>query len=710
MLQENPFYWGKANYTRNVDPLKHYVDDGAFFLHKLTGDSLETTRAYVEQVVATQTKDPRVLMLERNEQTGDRERKITTLATFLREAIERDDLVSPNLCVFIQPSVKESYQRIFTKRNIDKRNDFKSKAKAYKMAKDDRQFGIYNKYQNNRKLSNNALSGTYCIGSTPLGNPTSHTTLTSTCRITSGYGNANNEKLIAGNRHYWSMDIVLNNITAIVNHTDYPLLEQVMSSYNLHYPTVAETMACIRRGAFKYFRTEWQYDEIEHYLTKLTPLELAAFVYTGDLYHLKMYNPDFMRKLFTQFITTDELIDGELALRYIAEASAIHYTTAMDIHCKAVAGIVVKNIKDPNNELVRLVGSTIRNLELRTAFYSDFIKVFFASANVPASLAHFPSSVRHVVLASDTDSTIFTTQQWVMWYTNQEYTNPISDAVGALVNLFASETITHLLALMSANFGVKGDDLDIIAMKNEYKFDVFGVTDVSKHYMALKTIQEGNVFSEYEKEIKGVHMRSSNAPPTINKHSERMLLDIMETIQRGDKVKPLEVLKTVADSERRVAESFTRGDPSFTRKGKVKVWDSYGLPPDRSPYRHYTFWQAVFAEKYGDATPPPYTATTVKTENLNTPSKIQAFIDELECPIIKRNLQAYVDKHKPASLNTFFIPNNIVNTKGIPPEILQAIDYRGIVRDVHKTHYLVLGALGLYVTNRKESRLVSDYY
>ena len=714
MLINNPFYWGKANYKRAIDPVGHYVKDAAFYLHKKTGDDLDTTTAYVKEAISPNgqfpLKDPRILILERNERTGDRERNIITLGTFLKEAIQQDDLISPNLCTFYQPSVKESYQRMFTKKNIAKRKAFKDKAKEYKMAKEERLFSIYDKYQNNRKLSNNALSGTYCIGSTPLGNPTSHTTLTSTCRITSGYGNANNEKLIAGNRHYWSYQIVLNNITAIIAHTDYELLAKVMERYKLHYPSVEEAMACIRRSAYNYFRNEKDYVIINDYLVKLTPLELAAFVYTGDLYHLRKFNNDFMFEFFTKFTHTTETVTGEEAFKYVKEAHPDYYTTAMDIHCKVVAGTVVRSLKDSENSLVSLVGSTIRNLELRTEEYSDFIKVFFATSNVPASLAHFPSSVRKAVLASDTDSTIFTTQDWVLWYTNNEYTLPIADAVGAMVNLFASQTIIHLLALMSANFGVKGDDLDIITMKNEYKFDVFGVADVSKHYTALKTIQEGMVFDHYEKEIKGVHMKSSNAPPALNKSSESMVLRIMETIQKGEKPVVLDYLKEVAESERMVTAAFEQGDPTYARRGKVKAHDSYRKPPTQSPYRHHILWEKVFADKYGKAPPPPYRTVTVKTENLNTPTKIQTFIEQLEDGVVKRNLTAYVKEYKPNSLNTFHIPKPIVDSKGIPSEILEAINYRAIIRNVHKTHYLALGMLGMYITNSKESRLVSDYY
>ena len=50
-------------------------------------------------------------------------------------------------------------------------------------------------------------------------------------------------------------------------------------------------------------------------------------------------------------------------------------------------------------------------------------------------------------------------------------------------------------------------------MKNEYKFDVFVPTQVAKHYYASIGCQEGNLYKAQEPEIKGVHLKSSNAPP-----------------------------------------------------------------------------------------------------------------------------------------------------------------------------------------------------
>ncbi|WP_227625177.1 family B DNA polymerase, partial [Klebsiella pneumoniae] len=48
--------------------------------------------------------------------------------------------------------------------------------------------------------------------------------------------------------------------------------------------------------------------------------------------------------------------------------------------------------------------------------YAILINAFWVTNNMPASVAWIRDSVRQVAITSDTDSTIFTVQDWVQWY------------------------------------------------------------------------------------------------------------------------------------------------------------------------------------------------------------------------------------------------------------------------------------------------------
>lgn len=739
MLKQNPFMLPTEQYTRKLNFFGDYVKDSAYYIAKMTGDRYTHCYDWVLRNIKPEglfpIKDPDVLTIKTDANTLDRSLEVISLGTYLKEAIMNNDLIAPTFSVFYQPTERKSFQPPYIRKNIKLRSKFKKEKFSLKMAGENTGSAIADKRQNNRKTSNNAVSGTYTIPSTPLAFPPAHAVLTSTCRATSGYGNANNEKMIAGNRHYWSPNVVFNNITSIVTHTDYDDLQAVMEEFQLHYPTTEEVMRCIRRGAYHYWRDERQYSAIEQYVDKLTPLEKAAFVYTGDLYHLRILNESFMRNMIADFIKPyyDSPVDSA---SYIKEVEPDIYSMAMQIHEDDVRGIAVNNLEFADFESVATfdqedfvmvttqdskdlelrrvldeVTATAINIENQITRYFKLIKTFFTTTNVPASLAHFPSSVREVVLASDTDSTIFTAQDWVLWYTNNDYTHRDADGVGGLICLFASQTITHLLALMSANFGIQSDNLFVIAMKNEFKFDIFAPTQVNKHYMATITIQEGNVYKNPDREIKGVHMKASNAPAKVNKDTKEMMYQVMDDIRNGKKIKLTKWLKEIANKEREIIESIKHGSSEYTRLGKIKEPDAYPAGVERSPYQYHIFWNEVFGPKYGMVQEPPYLTVKIKTDDLSSASRIKEWCASLEDQELAKRMLDYCVNRGKTNMKTMYIPESIVQgSTGIPTEILEAANYRGTIRNIHSIYYLILTTLGFFIQDDKANRLVSDYY
>src|SRR5690606_6568882 len=115
------------------------------------------------------------------------------------------------------------------------------------------------------------------------------------------------------------------------------------------------------------------------------------------------------------------------------------------------------------------LASTVINIHQTIIDYKSFIECFFVTENVPASLAFFPTSIRRAALTSDTDSTIFTVQDWVKWKTGKMLVDNETNAVAATMIFLAAEAVTHILARMSANFGIETKRIHQVAMKNEFK-------------------------------------------------------------------------------------------------------------------------------------------------------------------------------------------------------------------------------------------------
>lgn len=708
MQFSNPFLLPTDEYQRDIDVVKHYIDDAAKYISVMTGDPFDQCRDFVKASIKSNAgplsvSDPTVVFLERKE-NGDRFETKTRLSSYLSKAIKRNRLIAPTLTTYLPSSEKKSLLTGFVRNNIKKRNKAKKEMFAAEMANDTEVYAFKKNEQRNTKLSNNALSGAHASSSTPLHNKTAHSTLTSTCRSTAGYGNANNEKLLNGNRHYWSPEIVRANIISVVNHTDYVRLLKVMQKYNLHFPTVEETMACIKYSAELYWRSRTHFSQIEKIIKRLTDIERAAFVYTGDLYHLMKLNEGFVRKFIGQLSSRIEAIhpDPDSVFKNLPE----DYTVlARQICVQDTKGLKIEDLKKTQGYAI--VASTAENIANTVTSYSDFIGVFFTTRNLPASVAHFPDSIRRAALTSDTDSTIFTVQDWVQWYFGSVCFNNEATGVAATMIFLASQTITHVLAVMSANFGIEKELLHEIAMKNEFKFDVFVPTQVAKHYFACISCQEGNIFKELKMEIKGVHLKNSNLPKSIMSRAKDMMKEIMETIIDGKQISVLKYMTTIANIERELFASIERGSSEFFRFNQINTPESYKKSPEESPYSQYLMWNEVFGPKYGMVSPPPYTVMKISTELLTT-GDINQWLVRMEDRELSSRMQKWIQDNRKTRITTFLIPDSIIQSHGIPKEIMEVLGARKIVLDNIKVFYLILETLGIFIQNK--TKLVSDYY
>jgi len=145
--------------------------------------------------------------------------------------------------------------------------------------------------------------------------------------------------------------------------------------------------------------------------------------------------------------------------------------------------------------------------------------------------------LRRVVVLSDTDSTCFTLDEWVKWYHGDFYINDETIAASCSVGFIASQAIIHQLALFSSYMNVDKGDINKLAMKNEFLWLAHVPANVSKHYFAYTVMQEGNVFSEPDIEIKGVHLKNSAVPKEIIQDAKELMKYITSTVASNNKLK-----------------------------------------------------------------------------------------------------------------------------------------------------------------------------
>lgn len=697
-------------YDRDLNVLATYQRDSAFYLSRMTGRPFEQCLQYVREVTAPDgdlpVKDPIAYVLSK-EKPGTRSQLTMPFSEYLKAVQENGYLMSPTMAVYFNPEQKESLLSRYISGNIKKRNLYKKQMFEAKMAGDEVMELLKFNEQTSAKIKNNSLSGAHNSPYTILYNKSAHSTLTSTCRNATGYGNANNEKLLAGNRHYWAPDVVKANIVSIVNNTDLFLLDEAMFEFGIRPPTVEETMECIRRSTDLYWRSEKEMAKIRRLVETLSDVERAAFVYVGDLYHLAKYNDQVVRKFLDELSTpATEPIDNPD--EYLDSLDGDAMVLVKYLCSDLLAGRSLEKLKEEDPRAYGIIGATAKEHLRKIHKYALMIRALLVTKNVPASVASLPTIIRRLALASDTDSTIFTVQDWVEWFVGEINFSKKAGAIRDVMGYLSSKTIAHILKIMMAQMGVAPERRHMLSMKNEYTFPVFSLTSRSKHYYAFRSAQEGNVFSDYDMEIKGVALRNSNSPPRVTEKTRSLLDQIMRDTIAGKKLSAYAILKDVGDLEREIRDSVLAGKYEYFKTSQIKPLNSY-KNPDNSPYSHYLLWEEVFAPKYGSTEPPTYSAIKVSLAAHN-PTALKKWVDRIEDRALADRLQGWLNANKRRDLTTILLPESIVAASGVPVEVIAGVDIRKLIIDTMEPLYLILESLGFYIKDPHIARLVSDYY
>lgn len=694
-------------YQQDIDPVNQYIEQAGFFLSKETGDSLDVCKDFVKKLIrnkSTGINNPTTVYLRRQD-NGDRIKEQTGLYNYIYGRLSEGRILAPTLTTYFHPSQKPSLlvkyvQGNIAARGVEKQAFFKAKAEG-----NEELAFIKEIEQTNKKLDNNALSGAHVSASTPLFNKSAHSTLTSVTRVVASFGNANNEKFISGNRHYWCPMVTINNLVSITSSSNIDAIDYVMKKYSLVYPSVDDVMECILYSTRLYWANSREEDKIRDFVSHLSETERAAFVYTGDFYHLRKHNPEMMRNMFSRLSSRSEIITDK-SLDIIKTIPSDNLNLAQQI-CSDVSVMYGKNYKKmEEGGALKVVLGTALNIQDTLLEYRDLIQAFLVTKNIPASIGYLPSSIRRTATTSDTDSTIFTVQDWVKWYCGSYVINDEAIAIASVAVFLASQAIRHTLSILSANFNYARDQLHRLSMKNEFRFDVFIPTQVSKHYFALIGCREGNVFKKHEIEIKGVHLKNSNTPPEAMRGAADMMKSIMNSVLNNEKISIRDYLNKVATIELNIKNSLLRGETMYYRGSKIKDPNSYKNEPEKSPYIHHMLWQQVFEEKYGPIETPPYYCIKIPTILSNTTS-MQEWLESIKDEHLKRRLIHFLKTNDKKIIPTLYFTKTYVKGHGIPEEIIPIIAVNRIILDLCNVFYVVLETLGYY---KNHNRLISDDY
>lgn len=696
-------------YRRTYNLIGTYIEDAALYLHKRTGQPIDRCRDFVRAQIKPGgdrgIKIPNAVVLVRGD-NGDRQLMEMPITRFFSIVEKKQLILSPSMTAYMRPDQRMSPLANFIAGNLKRRSGAKKEMFEAEMAGDHVTAAIKDAFQTTQKIKNNSLSGGQCSPSTILYNKSAHSTLTSGCRTGASYGNANNEKFLYGNRHYWAPDVAKSNILSIVNHTDMERLAQVLMRYHIQPPTAAQTRECILRSTNPYWRSETYFQPIQALIDSLNPIERAAVVYTGDMYHLAQCNPNFVRDFLTKLsVKCDEPLDVEQATQAIGALDDNTKAFVSMLCVKELAGGTIKDAKARPTDY-GIIGATAKKIRSVLDEHHDLVTTLWVSDNIPSSIYYLPNIIRRSAITSDTDSTIFTVQYWTEWFHGKSDFSQDSVAVASAMVYLSAQTIRHILARFTGNAGVAPTHITRLSMKNEFYFPVFVLTSRAKHYFAYVAAREGNVYKEYGMEIKGVALRNSNVPPAITAKAHKLMRKLMDEVIAGRRISARSVLRAIAKIEEEIRVSVLRGDYKFLSRVQIKGAQSY-KDPTSSNFTHYQMWEEVFACKYGSAPEPPYGAIKVPL-TLKNATRLRAWLAGIEDRQFADVMGAWLTKQGRKDLNLLLLPEQQLGVHGIPSELKEVVDIRNLISQTMEAFYLVLESMGIFMKNQHLTHLVSD--
>lgn len=694
-MSGNAFLQPLEFYERDLNPLGHYVDQMSTAISALRGVSKEVAKKFVVDGLRSRKfegmQDPNVKFFGRDHNL-DRTREELRLSEYFRDVKAKNEILVPTFTAYCSEEEDSSPLSQFTASNVAKRALAK---KASQKAKDEGNLELAfskNIEQANKKENNNSLSGAFATHSSIFVNDTGHNTLTSITRSMASIGNALNERMIGGNRHYWSKDTIVNNVFAIVTMMDVRSTIDAVERFNLICPTPEQLLDVVKHSARYYIFDQRVYQDLLAIFTKLSPIERAAVAYNQDFYHLRKLNPQFVYKLITDFACVDNSVRFDDPIAEIKKTDGLVINFAHQVLIFEMQG-KGKDYEKLDPALQHRLAGVCRNIDNQVENYRSLINAFFLTKTVPNSTAFIQDMVRQNVVLSDTDSTMFSVDEWVLWYFNDLDFSQEGFAVAGAVMFLSTQLIAHCLAILSGNMGVAKSKLFVLSMKPEFAFPVFAQSPVSKHYFTAKLVCEGSVYSDIEMEIKGVHNKSSAMPVSIIEPMHQKFEQTIRDVMAGKKISMNREIKEAADVERKIITSLRSSSVEFLKRSSIKEASAYTRPPTESNYMFHTLWEQAFAPKYGQIDPPPYDVVKVPT-TLTSPAIFQRWLDNMADRALAERIQSWATSHNKKQITTFYFNLDQVLGNAIPKEVIEIIDFKKIVLDLTNIHRMYLDTVG----------------
>ena len=564
---------------------------------------------------------------------------------------------------------------------------------------------IKNLRQMNIKININALSGVM-LSNVAFRSAINYNSITSTARFNTMLAYSSVEMMLEANYYFHSEDKAINWVTNLLR--VYPgdaKFTECLTKYEMSLPSVEVVSDFFSKQVRSYSKFNKTL-VLKELLLTLTPLQVAFVYYAQNLKHIVQTNDRF-RRYFDELFDIAHVTTVTGDVPKIDRLSDEIITTMTVVILADDIGVLSRRAIDEHHpDLARKIYSMYKHIEHQFEYLGLLFDVLISLPVVPSEIIYHKNIIRKTVLLSDTDSILFTTASWVKWYTSDIRVCDKANNMNAAIVALTFKALEHMFAYTSANMNVSVENMKTVALKNEFMYDVFMRTPISKHYAGYVKYREGVRLSPYKFDIKGKNFKGSDLCKTTTEYVNKFIREIFDDFLITYKLDPNALIRKVVAFEQRIKQSIDLGDVTFLSQNPIKLKKDYANP-ESSSYIYYELWTEVFDDPYPSINPPqkcktlPVKPLSLKhTENLDL---IKRLNEKLYTKLI-----TFLTKYPKRVFTRVIIPMDIP----IPTELRELANYRKVCLSNCYSLYLILKSFNvvIYPSSESSSILFSDIY
>jgi len=703
-------YYAK-HYSRRTTLAGEYVANMELYLHKLFPElSKEELNKKITDIFRKKYKPTNIKYLE-SPSPGTVNSKDSTLLEFTNEL--NKNIMTPYGSMYKPISEQRSMFIDYIGDNQAARKKMKHEMLVAESKGDKDVARIKNLGQMNTKIKINALSGVM-LSNVTFRSSINYNAITSIARYSIMLSYSVVELLSESNYYLYDEDKAINWIISLLR--IYPgdnKIERCIKKYKLNIPTHDTVSTAYIEYVRSYSKLSKNISLVE-LINKLTPNELTFVYYGLNMCKLFRENTSFYNK-FKHVLDLNNVSDytgdvpniAKLPDSILLNTAVVLISNDIEIKSKEVnESINIDDIAEKYHDLARRLYSVYIHLENAFKSLELLFDTFILLPIIPSCINHHRMMLRKTVLLSDTDSIMFTNANWAKWLTNDIRITDEATYMNAFITGLISKVLEHSLAYLSASMNIDQDNMKKLAIKNEFMYDIFMRTPISKHYAGYVKYREGMRLNPYKFDIKGKNFKGSDLCTTTTTFVNKFIRDIFDNYLLTYKLDPVDMIRKVIEFEQTIRTSIHNEDVTYLGQIPIKLARDYKNPMS-SNYFYYELWTNVFAPKYEELNL-PQKCKEVPIQPLHWRTiKQYEYIADIDRGIYER-LVAFLNKFPNRKIERILIPENI----GIPKEIREIANYRKVCAKNCYSLYLILKSFNIvnFPSTKNDIVLFSDIY